>query len=480
VGDEITYTISFTMPSDIEGFESVKIVDTFPAALSYKTNSAALKIGSGTAAPITINTATAGELSYEITGSAFSALAGQIIELTLVFEVTDTSAKINNKAELYFKPSGGTYPTVPDAEDGEDIVPPISGSITDFEKNTADIFEDAGDELTYTISFTVPADLTNYEALKIVDIFPAASLSFKAGSALLSIDGAASTAVTMNDAVAGELSYEITGSDFTDLAGKSVELTLVFEVLDPLLPITNRAELYVKPSGDPYPPDPDDETEVENDPYIGPPTSATAAGQNKKVLLQWKAPVFDTHVDSYQVKIDGGSWIDIPMADLNYHSGLDSYYYMFSGLTNGVEYTFWIRALNSASIAGEEVELKATPLAIGELGGTETDLLSVFGISVMPSGGWSSDSGTQWSNAHEVIVVVPRSVAYAFITILHIAASTDAAVEMYSDFIFMSREDIIYLQDDDLEWFEELHIYVKVISANGENWAYYDVVLMPT
>ncbi|MCL2046384.1 MAG: isopeptide-forming domain-containing fimbrial protein [Oscillospiraceae bacterium] len=116
-GDIISYTISFTMPSNLDGYIAAKIVDVLPTTgLSYN-NTATLTIGGSTSA--VVMTATGNTLSYEFTGISFKDTAGQLIVFQLDFTVTGwSSGIIANEAQVYFMQD---YPDIPDAFDEEEI-----------------------------------------------------------------------------------------------------------------------------------------------------------------------------------------------------------------------------------------------------------------------------------------------------------------------------------------------------------------------
>jgi len=90
------------------------------------------------------------------------------------------------------------------------------------------------------------------------------------------------------------------------------------------------------------------------------PRDLTATPGNGQITLSWLAPLNDggSEITGYQVSIDdGSSWISANSAwiDIHHESG-----YSFTGLTNGITYTFKVRALNAVE-AGAEATVEATP-----------------------------------------------------------------------------------------------------------------------
>ena len=81
----------------------------------------------------------------------------------------------------------------------------------------------------------------------------------------------------------------------------------------------------------------------------------TATPGDGEVTLSWTAPEDDGGgvISRYEVSSDNGvNWTNAGLVTT----------YTFTGLTNGIEYTFKVRAVNSAG-HGEEVTVKATPTA---------------------------------------------------------------------------------------------------------------------
>ena len=108
-GEEIDYTISFTLPDKgLDDYESVRIEDVIPPTLSLVGTTGALTVGTSSSLVVQLDTATAGAVSYSLAGNDLQDAAGKTINLTLKFAISGwTSGPILNIANLYFTPKGG-------------------------------------------------------------------------------------------------------------------------------------------------------------------------------------------------------------------------------------------------------------------------------------------------------------------------------------------------------------------------------------
>jgi M6 family metalloprotease-like protein len=125
------------------------------------------------------------------------------------------------------------------------------------------------------------------------------------------------------------------------------------------------------------------------------PQSFTAIPGSGQVVLNWDAPLSDDGIaiTHYQVsKDDGINWS---------YAGSDTGH-TFSGLTNGIIYTFKVRALNSIGIYGAEATITATPLTILSTTLTEWNPSSFGGTLTIPVSAnttWAAScSSTSWLN----------------------------------------------------------------------------------
>ena len=229
----------------------------------------------------------------------------------------------------------------------------------------------------------------------------------------------------------------------------------------------------------------DGKTSITNSTYhilvkkIGPPTEVEEKAGDKKVALLWEDPI-DSVVSAYQLKIDNGAWITINLADLTLDTERGKWYYLFQGLTNEVEYTFQIRALNSEGIEGEIFEIKSTPKPIGIMDGEETDLLTIHNVNVMPSGGWPVMGGLSIIDPYLATIELPSTITFATIHVNDIKLSLDATLNMYSSFTYQNEITIVDRLDNSFNWLPEVHLYLKVTSGNQQNFRYYDITVRPS
>ena len=144
---------------------------------------------------------------------------------------------------------------------------------------------------------------------------------------------------------------------------------------------------------------------------VGPPeqpTGLTATDGDQQVTLSWTAPANNggSAITEWDYQQDGGSWTAIA------NSGADTTSHTVTGLTNGTEYTFKVRAVNTHGDGAESAAKKATPAttpaAPTGLSATDTDQASgavkltwtaptTTGGSAITGYKYSKDNGTNWS-----------------------------------------------------------------------------------
>jgi uncharacterized repeat protein (TIGR02543 family) len=154
------------------------------------------------------------------------------------------------------------------------------------------------------------------------------------------------------------------------------------------------------------------------------PQNFTATPGDGQVELSWNAPADDGGSDiiSYEVYKDGdANWTDV---------GSDTSY-TFTGLTNGTEYTFYVRAVNRVG-AGPAASIKATPTATpvptytvtvngsyaatsgaGSYAEGETVTINAGSRTNYRFGGWTSLDGvtfTDENSATTTFVMPPKNV----------------------------------------------------------------------
>jgi hypothetical protein len=211
---------------------------------------------------------------------------------------------------------------------------------------------------------------------------------------------------------------------------------------------------------------------------LGPPTEVAAYSGDRKVALLWKDPL-DGVVASYQLRIDNSEWINILPTDLIFDPVANKWYYLITGLTNNVEYTFQIRAVSLEGVAGAAATIKSTPTPIGDIGGHDAGLSSIYGVSVIPDDGWKSSDGIQLTSPREAVITLPATLSMTSAHRNFIKVSEDASFILYSDCDYQNEAVIIDRIDAQYEWLPEVHLYIKVISGNQENIRFYDITVLP-
>jgi len=536
-GDAIVYTISFKMPSDLTGYDALRIVDIIPAGLRCQPRTATLKIdgGSGQIVTWTGSLPTSPQiliLDASHFGGNFEDAADSEIELTIQMQVFGwaTGKPISNVALLYFRPAGGSFPSDPDAS-AEKIISParwnvsvhvnyVTNGATGLPPYDASLYE-VGTTITvlgnvgspplsrpgYTLigweRSIVPVVLVSQYALS--EMGPGFTLTGTGEPGYLIkffyVDVANGTILTQSPTgidltqeivtvdADGRWEYEIPNKFGNEFSGLGVggdylnpDMTPIFYGIGAPLKIPQSAfnssatqrELTLYPVWAPI---------VEPD---GPPSDVYTSGDNRRVGLIWnnageggavRYEVKYYPVGSDQSVIDSTPWQNILLADMTLLSNIGKYCYLYPNLTNGVEYMFEVRAYDSAGIVGVTKKVTGTPNPVGNIGGEEADLFSIHGVNVMPAGGWPATGGDFWYNAYRVTVTMPASIPLIFNSTSTIDISTDAEFEMYSDAGFTNKTTMINRYG--ASGIGTVVVYIRVVSGNQENWKYYAVTIVP-
>ena len=365
--------------------------------------------------------------------------------------------------------------------------PPLQ--VTDLKKEaTPGKFVKNDDIISYTISFTMPSDLTGYVAAKIVDVLPATGLSYNntaTNPATLSIGGIISP-VTMTPS-GNTLYYEFTGADFKNTAGKKIIFELEFKVDGwSSGTIINEAQVYFMPD---YPDQPDAADVEEIELAIGPPTEVEELPGDRKTALLWADPKVGV-VDYYEIQIDNLGWVQYQLSALTFdpNSGTNGKWYLLfeylpnnTRLVNNTTYTFQIRAIDPEGYVGLPFTITSTPSPLGDIGGRNTDLVTVFSNNVMPAFGWPDDGivGTSTSLPHQVFMQLPANFLYAVVHRNFITVGIDATFVMYSDPDFTNEVLFVDRLDNSFNWKSEVVVYVHVTSGNRQLERFYAITITP-
>ena len=179
---------------------------------------------------------------------------------------------------------------------------------------------------------------------------------------------------------------------------------------------------------------------AQTEPVIGPPASPgslAATPGDERVLLGWTPPADHgapiTHY-AYRLSDDGGTtwdpdWTTIPSSDAETTS------YTLSGLTNGTEYTFAVRAVNAVG-AGLTARVVATPgFPVRNLSASPGDGQVVLDWAAPASDGevpitryeyrYSSTSPTTWTDMEPAWSVVPGGSSARSQTVLSLTNGTE-------------------------------------------------------
>jgi fimbrial isopeptide formation D2 family protein len=274
VGATVNYTISFTLPDNVAGYEGLLVYDVLPDSLTFVSAAATLD-----GAMLAVSQAS-GKVSVYVNESAITANAGKAFKLNITATVNANwqSGNITNTAEFYIQQSP-TPPNpdndIPEITESETITPappqpptppqppnppqppsppddfPIMPSEFMKQATTGAAFNGVGDTIVFTIGLRLPDNLTGYEGLLIYDRLPY-TLDFISGELIID-GGPAGGAYQDGDnvrAYIGKAALEAA-------AGKRIELIVTAKVNSLWTggSIQNTAELYIQrePSAPPVP-----------------------------------------------------------------------------------------------------------------------------------------------------------------------------------------------------------------------------------
>ncbi|MDR0519070.1 MAG: isopeptide-forming domain-containing fimbrial protein, partial [Clostridiales Family XIII bacterium] len=289
-GDEVDYTIKFTLPQNVASYAAIRIEDELPATLKYKDGTVEVKVSGTAISPLDSArlVTTGGVVSYKLEKNDFAGYGGQEVSMTLTAIVQNwKGGNIKNKGNIYITPDGGQNPGgQTDPKDPTDTVteeitplPPVTGFAKEASQKT---FYGNGDKIGYTIRFKLPKDITSYAAIRIVDELPN-GMKYDDGSLKVSVSG---TAISPLDSArlvttGGIVSYKLEKADFAGMGGQEITMTLTAIVKGWTGGnLKNDAKLYITPVGEDEPTKPNGKTQEEITP-IPPVTSFTKDSSQK-------------------------------------------------------------------------------------------------------------------------------------------------------------------------------------------------------
>ncbi|MCL2152171.1 MAG: InlB B-repeat-containing protein [Oscillospiraceae bacterium] len=204
------------------------------------------------------------------------------------------------------------------------------------------------------------------------------------------------------------------------------------------------------------------------------------------VYLLWKnagAGGADNYKVTYYETEDIGTsvTINLSLGDLTYYDAETSYYMFFGpGMKTGVDYSFEIQAVVTATGATSDVEyVIESPTYMGDPGGFNTDLVSVQDVIINPPpGGWPSNHGNTLIDPYEVTISLPRVIGSVIVHRDHIRVSDSASYTVYSDFGFTNKVELVNRLGTGITWFNEVYVYLMVTSANRQSIKYYRITVM--
>ena len=213
---------------------------------------------------------------------------------------------------------------------------------------------------------------------------------------------------------------------------------------------------------------------------VGIPANVEAYAGNRKIALRWTDPDFGS-ASAYEIQMNNGPWIEYSTGSLTFDPAVGKWVQLFGGLMSELEYTFRIRAIDSAGSPGPYAEVKAQPTTIWVHYPMGADLVSIHGVTVMPDDGWQVDTrtyeGLSIVRPFELTMELATTYNHSAILRDRIFATPDAMIHMYDHYDWRNEVAHIDRLDADLEWKEEVHVYLKVVSGDVINERYYDVTV---
>ena len=244
-GEPFGYKVSWTLPADASLISHLKLDDNYPAGQLANGKVESIRIDGMPLEETTDYAVTddkAGLLAIELTGGGLAKLADRaevVVEYAFdVLMAARGSGAIINQVRLYYNLERVGLGKE-EALEEERIIGPIS--LTKTASVNTYMARSEGQTVGYSIGFTLPDDLFDYDYFRIVDTIPE-GLSY-AGAFELMVDDVNDAAAVVDDSIPGELSAVITAGSL--MGGESVRLLLTFDInADASGAIANRAELY--------------------------------------------------------------------------------------------------------------------------------------------------------------------------------------------------------------------------------------------
>ena len=259
--EKVKYTISYKLPDEVEFHDVLRIVDNFEAGQLLNPELSGLTINGEPVEEDNIVVYDSHELGWYTVKIYLDqlpeAVPGSIVSLTMIFDLnTLETGAITNKAFAYLMDDSGIYPDEPNAKTELTLLP----APTEFKKqsNSVDMFYFPGGKTSYTVSITLPGDVSGFERLRIVDEYNPDML--KNPQLTASSVGFAGVSTFSRP---GRFTIELDKDLLQANAGSSIELILGFDIDQGVEEdITNTANVYLKPVNGDYPreDDPDDKT----------------------------------------------------------------------------------------------------------------------------------------------------------------------------------------------------------------------------